>query len=286
MRRITIIATLGLLFAIPARSQDGARLVSRGIDVWIAGEAANASTGIEPGSIVETGPTSFAVVALADGSRITLAGDTAVAVEFEGTVPVVMMSGGSVRIQAKMPVRIATPSGILLVEDTPAEVEFLLVGVMTEVRVYSGAVTASDADPGALVFRGTDDRSGRVFRAGRIDRGSSPQDIPIPWRPSIYIPYPYFDIEEPEPTPEEPEPLAPGNRPGRGPGPPHSLARLETPRPASLGPASASASLRLCGQIPPTKSRFPHSRQPVPVHQRCPPTWRTLPDPRVQLPAG
>ena len=219
MRRAMIIMTFGLVFALPARSQDGARLVSRGVDVRVAGAAAQSSAGIGSGETIETGASSFAVVALDGGSRVALGRDTVAALEFDGAVAMVTLSRGSVRIHARRPLHVATPSGTFLIEDTPAEADFLLAEQKTEVRVYSGAVTALDVDFRALVFRGSEDRSVRAYRAGTIDRGALSQEYPLPWRPSIYIPYPYFAIGEPEPASEEPAPVPPGRGPRPGPDP-------------------------------------------------------------------
>jgi hypothetical protein len=59
MRRAMIIMTFGLLFALPVRSQDGARLVSRGVDVRVAGDPAESSAGVGSGETIETGVSSF-----------------------------------------------------------------------------------------------------------------------------------------------------------------------------------------------------------------------------------
>lgn len=176
-----ILAALFVLLPGPGYSQGTsdtggfAEIVARGADVQVvrgdserppsaAGELAERDS-------IRTGPASFAVVATNNGVRVTLGPNSNVYLTSLSALPVITLDQGTARVHTEgWTVRIKSSVGDFILSETPAEAEFELLEEKVAVRVFAGGITTEQVETDAVIFRGSDQRPARIYRAGTTQR--------------------------------------------------------------------------------------------------------------------
>ena len=193
-----ITLTIALFLPVWGYPQTLPSIVARGAAVEVErsdGAAESQSAVLGEGDTVRTGSASFAVIAFEDGSRLTLGERSAVTISASDGMTAVRLENGSLHARTGLyVVRIETLAGDFTLSELPAEAEFALAEGKVTIHVVSGGLETANVDPSLFVFRGSDARPARVYRAGSIEgRMTSPFAYPLDWiSPQIYVVGPQY----------------------------------------------------------------------------------------------
>ena len=190
-----------------------AKIVARGADVQVVrgdSESAPSAAGeLAEGDSIRTGPASFAVVATNNGVRVTLGPNSNVSLTSLSALPVITLDQGTARVRTEgWTVRIKSSVGDFILSETPGEAEFELLEEKVAVRVFEGGITTEQVETDAVIFRGSDQRPARIYRAGTTQR-YFPATPLYPVLPRVYVAdpgaaFPYAFPAPSQQTPNEP----------------------------------------------------------------------------------
>jgi hypothetical protein len=125
---------------------------------WIA-----AGDLLRTGERLRTGTGSRTAIQFGSDKVITLNESSQVRIGDAGTVPLVQLESGSMRVFSASPIQVAAKDTVLETADLPADLELGLDAANVNVVVFSGAVRS-----GQIIMRGNDrDATVRTYTAGR-----------------------------------------------------------------------------------------------------------------------
>ena len=212
---VRILAVLFVLLPGHGYSQvtsdaDGfAEIIAGGADVRVvrgnSGSAPRAPGKLAEGDSIRTGPASFAVVRTNNGLRVTLGPNSNVSLTSLSALPAIALDQGTVRVRTDgWTVRIQSSVGDFILSETPAEAEFELLEEKVAVRIFRGGITTEQVETAGVIFRGSDQRPARIYRAGTTER-YFPATPLYPYLPRVYVTDPRAAFPAPsQQTPNDP----------------------------------------------------------------------------------
>lgn len=193
---------LALTLGPPVYGQTTVGIAGAGADLQVVrgDNEISPDSALEAGDTIRTGPSSFAELALGEGVRLFLGGNTSVTIAAADPFPTIQVEAGNARVATQtQPVRVQSVAGDFVLAELPAEVRFEVEPGGIGVQVLRGGILGDSLDTSAVIFRGPNDRPARVYQAG-FTEGFKQTYPAYGWPPNVYVGVPgapYIRVPQP-----------------------------------------------------------------------------------------